>query len=120
MSPLAPLTLTAEQVAFLRDRRPDLPCVGPNGEPAGYWVDAKQYEELRRLAHAEVERRLDGPAGRTDLPPAYAEALEGVTLADTPAAVLQQVVDRWEAAGLRPGGGRGTDGSPGGHERRAA
>ena len=115
----APLPLTAEQVAQLRDSVSELACVGPEGEPAGHWVGAEQYRTLRRLAYEEAKRILDSPADLPRPDPSQAALLDTLVPAPTPSAMLEQVIARWGAGGAQ-GQGDGTNPGAGADPLRGA
>ena len=109
--PAASLELTAEQVAALESAFPEMPCVGPDGQPAGFWVEAGQFRALRRLAYIEMERQRDArPAVPID--PDRKAALEGMNYHGKPWEVLKRMMGRWEDAGLLPAGNPMANWSP--------
>ena len=79
---------------------PEMPCVGPDGQPAGFWVEAGQFRALRRLAYIEMERQRDarpvGPSVWGDAGPP-----DWVKEGRTPAEVLERMAERTDRGGER-------------------
>ena len=94
-----PLRLTEEQVAFLKDAFPELPCRGPDGAAAGYWVEAEQYRGLRALAYKELHRQADALAGRDETDPHRGEVPDWLRDCDSPAEAVRRMLERDDAAG---------------------
>ena len=91
-----PLKLTADQLAALERAFPEVPCVGPDGAPAGYWLEAAHFRELRRLAYVEVERHREARDAEAPGPSVWGDdgPPNWVRECRSPAEVLERLAER--------------------------